>query len=362
MSAEIPEDMKELIKGQEFEASRLLALENYDKAEKLYNLIIFEINERQNVEKRRIHQGAPLHMKGISLFFQNKYNEALLNFILAYITDTVNQPLGQELNADGAPAYHVLKNFFGIRDDIFNIIKKQSQIIYTNRNLSFNPNIILDSVLKILDIDKENILKIATILPNKNQISQLRAIFYRISIFDSSSNAPNINQEKLINIINRLISVPKEIRNILPEILSKPEINIMNILTNDYYLLIFLDNEGWERVSRYREKKTSPFPGLINNEKKVFPSAITFNKSKNLVFEGNQISNLFSFSLGKDSTLILKNHKQYSDNSSLGIYNYIIDLAYLITFGDEITIYNFYDYLGDLIAYSIKTWRIKNAR
>jgi len=181
--------------------------------------------------------------------------------------------------------------------------------------------------------------------------------FFRFRIFDSSSDKSKLNQEKLTNVLNRLIQVPKEIRNILPELLSKPEVNIMNVLTDDYYLLVFLDPEGWARVTSFTLKRLSPFPGLIKPPDSQVSATINFDRSKNLFFENVHIINNFSFSLGKDSTLILKNHKLTSNIESFGIYDYTIELAYLITFGEEITVDNFYNYLEDLIAYSFKKWR-----
>jgi len=104
LSADIPVSLRESIRDKEYEASRLLALENYTKAETIYDEIFTELFEKQSIEDRRIHLGASLHMKGISLLFQNKFKEALQNFVLAYITDTVNSPVGEESNADQAPA------------------------------------------------------------------------------------------------------------------------------------------------------------------------------------------------------------------------------------------------------------------
>jgi len=177
LSAELPVGMKESIKDLEFEASRLLALQNFKKAEQIYDNIFTQIYERQFIENRRIHQGAPLHMKGISLLFQNKFKEALLNFVLAYITDTVNYPVGEENNADRAPAHYILKEYYNVSEDTFNIIKNQSKNIYINRIQPFNPQKFLHSVLLILHIDEDKILKIAARIPNKDEISTLMIQF-----------------------------------------------------------------------------------------------------------------------------------------------------------------------------------------
>ena len=44
---------------------------------------------------------------------------------------------------------------------------------------------------------------------------------------------------------------------------------------------------------------------------------------------------MFSFSIGKDSTIIIQDHKQHIKTEELGERDYTIKLAYLISFGVE---------------------------
>jgi len=55
---------------------------------------------------------------------------------------------------------------------------------------------------------------------------------------------------------------------------------------------------------------------------------------------------------------VLQNHTQSINIKELGSQEYTVDLTYLVAFGDEINGLSFYDYLEDLIAFSVKQWRV----
>jgi hypothetical protein len=80
-----------------------------------------------------------------------------------------------------------------------------------------------------------------------------------------------------------------------------------------------------------------------------------------VVLQGNFVENLYSISLGPDSTIVLLDHTQTIITKELGQYKYKIDLAYIISFGNEITPTTVYGYVEDVIAYSISSWRQKDA-
>ena len=136
MSSQIPEDMVETVKNLEKEASRCLSRGNYTLAERIYDAIFLSLLERQYVEKRRIHLGAPLHMKGLSFLLQNNFNLGLKSILLAYITDIVGNPLGKEDKADEFPAHNVLLTFFGVTEKTFEELKIMSREI-KNRTQPF---------------------------------------------------------------------------------------------------------------------------------------------------------------------------------------------------------------------------------
>lgn len=166
-----------------------------------------------------------------------------------------------------------------------------------------------------------------------------------------------IDNVRLNNIISKLLFVPPEIKSFLPSILSKVPVTTFTFLTDTYFLLVFIDSEAVKRIKLFLEKGFDPFPGLIKPEELSVGAAFRVEKARNTFCASNKVTNIYSFSLGKDSTIILQDHKISVNAKDIGDIEYTIDLAYIISFGDEININNFYDYIEDLVAYSFKQWR-----
>lgn len=170
----------------------------------------------------------------------------------------------------------------------------------------------------------------------------------------------NLNISRIKEIIKRrLIKIPSEVRKFFPKILSQPKISIKIIKSKNYILIVFLrPEEKARRENDLIRKKLSSFPGLIAKDDK---SKVAFRiESRNTLITSCTIKNMFSLSLGKDSTAILCDHKQILDTEDFGKYEYTVELAYVISFGDEINQANVYDYFEELVAYSIKRWREAN--
>ncbi|MHA2033313.1 MAG: hypothetical protein ACW99Q_28410 [Candidatus Kariarchaeaceae archaeon] len=82
------------------------------------------------------------------------------------------------------------------------------------------------------------------------------------------------------------------------------------------------------------------------------------NNSRYGIIDHVTVKDMFSFSLGKDCSFILHCFKQIiTISENITQYDYFFDLAYVISFGDEITQQKLLYFLEDLIAYSIKYWR-----
>jgi hypothetical protein len=153
----------------------------------------------------------------------------------------------------------------------------------------------------------------------------------------------------------RLVKVTPEVKSILPPILQG-EIEFFTFLTARYFALFFVDGTEKERIASLRKKNIQPFPYLIKPEGTAEGSAFRFEKSRFIWIDSCKVENMFCFSLGEDSTIILSNHTQVVNTKELGNYQYLVRLAYIISFGEEITLDNFYGSLEDLIAYSLKSW------
>jgi hypothetical protein len=86
-------------------------------------------------------------------------------------------------------------------------------------------------------------------------------------------------------------------------------------------------------------------------------AAFRFEKTSAFL-QGCRVNNIFSFSLGKDAALIVRDHFQNIKTNELGDYNYTLKLAYLISFGNEITYSNFYEALEKLLKESFRQWGV----
>jgi hypothetical protein len=296
-------------------------------------------------------------MEGISSLLQNKMGRGLRLIVLAYITDLVNVKLGEEDKADQAPAYQVLKSFFGVRDNTFQTLKALSREI-TDRNQPFNPNDLLDKLFATIDKPKKDILSLSTHEPTAQQLKSIRPRFFELAIIEAPTRAGQTDRNKLSTILDNLLVKP-ELAKFLPNILTDQVLHILSVFSENYYILAFFDENEWPKIKAFREREVWPtLPGLIKGQNDHGSVLFKVEGSRNSVFRNSQVSNSYSFELGKDSTILLINHKQ-SLNLQGQVVDYTIGLAYMISFGDEIAPNNLYGYLGDLVAYSFKEWRTK---
>jgi hypothetical protein len=169
-----------------------------------------------------------------------------------------------------------------------------------------------------------------------------------------------IDSGKIRTVIEECLrKIPKTEYMRLPKVLSEKGQTRFFILSTDEFVIIdFLDDEEAKRISDLKEKKYTPFPGFIKPKTVEMSAAFRFEKAKYAFLKGCSINNMFSFSLGKDSTIIIQDHKQLIKTEGLKEYSYTIKLAYLISFGDEITQSTIYDVVKDLMLESFRTWGI----
>ena len=166
----------------------------------------------------------------------------------------------------------------------------------------------------------------------------------------------DLDSKRFVKIIDKLANIPDEIKDNVPQVLTHSNYVVTN-LTDDYCFVVFVhDKKEFKRIEKFEKQGVNPFPGLILPQDRDRPTAIALNRSRNWYLNGNKISNLYFLKLGKDCTVVIQNHKQSIGTKEFGKVDYTIDLAYLVSFGNEITLYNFYDYLDDLILFSLKTW------
>lgn len=148
----IPNEILSDIIGYEKEAYVNLRVGRYAKAEELFQKQLNLIFEWQAKKDKPIHKGAPLHMMGICLLYQEKIDAAVRFFLLAYVEDTLNVSLELESEADLAPASLMLRSAFRIDVDFLKAIKEYVAKLKKERKWAQarDPAKILEVVLNIV--------------------------------------------------------------------------------------------------------------------------------------------------------------------------------------------------------------------
>lgn len=185
MNAKVPNDLKNPIRKLEKQAYELIANENFDIAKSIYKSIYEILFERQYVENRRIHLGAPLHMMGLVSLFQRKNSEAFRYFLLAYVTDTINTARGNEDKADSAPAYNAIKTFFDVDNTTTKKIKEKTRQI-SNRQEPFDVEKFLTQFKGTTQIMNGDLLSLSNRQPTDKEIDNiLEQIFQKFFVTES---------------------------------------------------------------------------------------------------------------------------------------------------------------------------------
>ncbi len=166
--------------------------------------------------------------------------------------------------------------------------------------------------------------------------------------------------EKIKDIVRRrLLSLPIAVKAGFPSVLTREPVSWLSFGDDKLLGLIFIDTADQERIQLYKERNIQPFPGLITTDKSL-PAGIRLENSRNNTFSNCSVVNSISFSIGPDCTAVISDHSQILTGTDIGDIEYTVRLAYIVSFGIEITYENVYEYLEDLIAYSIKQWRHTN--
>ncbi|MCJ7632007.1 hypothetical protein MUP77_06390 [Candidatus Bathyarchaeota archaeon] len=158
-------------------------------------------------------------------------------------------------------------------------------------------------------------------------------------------------EERIRDIVQKFFSSRASFS--FPLSLSRPEDSFFSFSTNSYYVLALVNQDERKRIDNLMRRSFHPFPGLIKPDDVIAGTAFKVENARNMLIERCAVKNMFTLSLGKDCTVIITQHTQSINTSELGQYEYTIILAYIVSFGDEININNFHDYLRDTISYSL---------
>jgi hypothetical protein len=169
----------------------------------------------------------------------------------------------------------------------------------------------------------------------------------------------NIDNSKITKLIERrIIEVSPEIKKSFPEVVQD-EVRWVAFSDDKLIYLMFLDAKEMERIEEFSEKGFDLFPGFITTNEEI-STAIRFTNSKYGFVSGNSVSGMYSFSVGHDSSFVVQGHRQSLKTNEIGEINYTIPLAYVVSFGEDISETNIYKTLEELVSYSIKAWRENN--
>ncbi len=119
-----------------------------------------------------------------------------------------------------------------------------------------------------------------------------------------------------------------------------------------------MDQKEKERIRRLKERNIHPFFALIKPPDKQGPVFFRLGDgSRNMYFGKMMLKDGFAFSIGKDCTLVVEQVRQSVLLKEDERYDYNIDLAYIVSFGNEINRENALSFLKDTISYSFEIWR-----
>ena len=121
----------------------------------------------QDEEDRPVHKGAPLHMMGFILLFEDKTEDALQCFVQAYIEDTLSVDFGHEEEADTAPAGFFLRDLFHMNPVFLREIKS---IVHEKKAAGLwkdlrDPFQVLKEASQRMEVDTRNILALCSTVP-----------------------------------------------------------------------------------------------------------------------------------------------------------------------------------------------------
>lgn len=168
-----------------------------------------------------------------------------------------------------------------------------------------------------------------------------------------------IDIERIESVIKkRLISAPPAAKSSFPKILKQKLVSWASIPESKYFLVVFLDTAEQSRINDFIKMNLNPFPGLITTGNES--AAFKVENSRYLVVKSNNVCNSFTFSLGPDSTILLEDHRQGINTKDFGQVDYLIPLAYILSYGDEINEATLPEYFEGLVAHSINLWMKEN--
>jgi len=153
-------------------------------------------------------------------------------------------------------------------------------------------------------------------------------------------------------IYRRLIKVPNEVKFFFPKLL-KNKVTWVIAYSDKYLAIHFISKKNLSRIEEYKKDGIPEFIGLFSDKPEEAAFRLNDNVRNTFVHKG-QVSGKYSFHLKKDNTLIISEHSMKFNTGNFGELTYVVDLSFVVSYGDEIVKMNILDYIENLIAYYIK--------
>jgi len=163
-------------------------------------------------------------------------------------------------------------------------------------------------------------------------------------------------KNKINNILSKYFTEDFKKNQKVPRILNQEAVDYVINSSGKWIIIAFISINSIKKFDEYFEKYRDPFPGLLVTIDTPMPIAFNLKNSSYNYFKDNVIKNMYSFKVEDDCSFILENHHQIIKTSRGEDIDYIIDLAYIITFTEKININNFYEVLDPLIKHSLSIW------
>lgn len=172
----LPEEAQKELDNVAGKYSFFIHTQQYSEAQNIITDLFSKMLSWQKQYGQRFHKGYPLHNIGYALYLQNKHEEALEYFILAYIEDLLSAD--NEDDADSTPAGQTLLLAYKFTPELLQILKRRVKELKELDRIPLQPEEVVRE-LEESKIDYKAEIKIEIF---KREEARLK----RFTIFESS--------------------------------------------------------------------------------------------------------------------------------------------------------------------------------
>lgn len=152
-------------------------------------------------------------------------------------------------------------------------------------------------------------------------------------------------------------SVNEDLKKCYPAVLSQ-QFEIVSFVYNDIFCVNFSGDADTNRMRLFREHNSCLYPNLFTSSKNYSSNSLMKLSGFMHSVSGFRLEpKKFAFYLQRDSSACLGNLIVVMPRPIHGKSAYVVDLMYLVAYGQRVGPENVLLYLEDLIKNSIEKWR-----